>query len=234
MTEAVAALVMTDGRVDCLDRTLASFDRHVPRPIDYRYLWDDTGNDDHFSYLRAAYRHRGWIPIRGLAGKEGFGGAIRSAWQWLLDHTDAGYIFHIEDDFLFEQPVPIDAIVKVLDRHPYLAQMALRRQAWNQAEIDAGGVVELNPEAFTEVRDGRQVWLEHRQFWTTNPSLFRRPVIELGWPEGNHSEGVFTHRLLGAGFGDVSGDQVRFGYWGARTSAPAVEHIGAERVGFGY
>lgn len=234
MTVTVAALVMTDGRVDCLDRTLASFDQHVPRPIDYRYLWDDTGNDDHFNYLRLAYRHRGWVPVRGMVGKEGFGGAIRSAWQWLLDNTDADYIFHVEDDFLFEQPVPVDAIIKVLERRPYLAQMALRRQAVNADEIAAGGVVELNPDKFTEVRDGRQVWIEHRQFHTTNPSLFRRALLEVGWPEGDHSEGVFTHRLLGGGFDDVSGDAVRFGYWGAKTSAPWIHHIGDQRVGHGY
>lgn len=230
----VAAIVMTDGRIDCLDRTLTSFEQHIPGPIHHRYLWDDTGNDDHFNYLRAAYRHLGWLPVRGLAGKEGFGGAIKSAWQWLLDHTDADHVFHVEDDFLFEKPVDLDTMAKVLDRRPYLAQMALRRQACNEAEIEAGGVVELNPKAFTEVRDGRQVWLEHRAFWTTNPSLFRRPLLAAGWPEGDRSEGLFTHQLLGSGFDDVPGDKVRMGYWGAKASAPWIHHIGDQRVGHGY
>ena len=224
---------MTDGRLDCLDRTLASIDEQVRGPISAKYLWDDTGSEDHWDYF-GSYRGRGWIPLRGPIGREGFGGAIRRAWQWLADHTDTQYVAHIEDDFIFERRVDLRAMAEVLDSHPYLAQLALRRQPWNDAEIEAGGVVETNPKAYTERGEGRIHWLEHRLFWTTNPSLFRRPLLDVGWPEGEHSEGQFTHQLLGAGFDDIPGDKLRFGYWGRRDSPPAVTHIGTTRVGQGY
>lgn len=229
----IVCLVMTDGRLDCLDKTLASINEQVRGPISAKYLWDDTGNDDYFLYL-TSYRRHGWTPLRGPVGREGFGGAIRRAWQWLADHTDTPFVFSSEDDFVYERRVDLRAMAEVLIVQPYLAQMALRRQPWNDAEIKAGGVVEANSKAFTEVGEGRIHWLEHREFWTTNASLFRRQLLDVGWPEGEHSEGAFTHQLLGAGFDGVSGDRLRFGYWGKRDTPPWITHIGATRVGTGY
>jgi hypothetical protein len=230
----IVCLVMTDGRLDCLDKTLASINEQVRGPISAKYLWDDSGVEDNWDYLRHAYRLHGWISLRGPVGREGFGGAIRRAWQWLADHTDTPFVFSSEDDFVYERRVDLRAMAEVLTVQPYLAQMALRRQPWNDAEIKAGGVVEANPKAFVEVGEGRIHWLEHREFWTTNASLFRRPLLDVGWPEGERSEGVFTHQLLGAGFDDVPGDKLRFGYWGKRDTPPWITHIGATRVGTGY
>jgi hypothetical protein len=123
-----------------------------------------------------------------------------------------------------------------MDANPHLVQMALRRQPWNAAERAAGGVVEQHPEAYTERRDkAGNVWLEHRLFWTTNPHLFRRSLCRMGWPNVPRSEGEWSHYLLRQGTWDgVAGDDVAFGYWGARDSGPWIEHVGHRRVGTGY
>ena len=131
-------------------------------------------------------------------------------------------------------PVDLD-IVHAFSRINQNLLDSLRRQAWNAAETAAGGVVELAPESFVDRHEGEWSWLEHRLFWTTNPSLFRRDLLAGGWAEDPVSEGRYTHRLLGEGlpWGVTSAD-VRFGYWGSRRSTPAVTHTGLERVGYGY
>lgn len=233
----IAACVLTNGRLELLDKTIESFEDKVRGgPVTTRIIWDDTGSGEHWDYLRFAYPR--WLICRSVAGSEGFGGAMRSAWTRLAQRTVEPFIWWSEDDFVYEKVIPLGDMARVLINNPHLAQLALRRQAWNAAETEAGGVVELAPDAFTERREGNSgewAWLEHRLFWTTNPSMFRRELLTAGWSDDPHSEGRFTHRLLGEGLPwGVSGDDLRFGYWGGRRSTPAVTHTGLERTGFGY
>ncbi|RKR92784.1 glycosyl transferase family 2 [Micromonospora pisi] len=228
---SIALLVITDGRDDYLAQCISSLDA-LEGPISERWMYDDTGN--------AAYRARlaaVWPEFRHINGgpRQGFGGAIRAAWSHLAAHSTADWLFHIEQDFTFHRPVDLAAMAEVLTERPHLVQMALRRQSWNTAERAAGGVVEQHPEAYTACHDdhGHQ-WLEHRQFFTTNPCLYRTELLQVGWPDREQSEGHFTNRLLSSGLGTVPGDQVRFGYWGARSDSPWVEHVGHQRIGVGY
>lgn len=229
---SVAMLIVTDGRDDYLAHCIASANVHLSGPVTERWLYDDTGD--------AAYRARlfeRYPSMRHINGgrRQGFGGAIRAAWQQLAQHSGADWVFHLEQDFVFNRPVELAGLIEVMTRRPYLAQMALRRQSWNAEEEEAGGVIELHPEAYDEHRDtlGR-AWLEHSLFWTTNPSLYRRSLCATGWPLGANSEGEYTRRLLSHGTPDAPPAEVRFGYWGAREDSPWVEHIGRDRVGHGY
>jgi hypothetical protein len=242
----ITLLVMTDGRDALLDRTLRSFDEKVSGPVGQRCIWDDTGDVAHGAELVARYPA---YRILGNGQRNGFGEAVRLAWQvvelaWQVVEraSDDRFVFHLEDDFTFTRPVDLWHMAEVLDRHRYLAQMALRRQPWNDQEKLMGGVVELHPLEYVErwaprpgslIADG-DMWLEHRLFWTTNPSLFRRELLGAGWPGGDQAEGRFTHRLLSEGFDGTNWAEVRFGYWGARDSGVWVEHEGVDRVGHSY
>jgi hypothetical protein len=233
----IVATILTNGRIDLLDRTMTSFNDKLRAGdnVTRRIIWDDSGSDEVYHYLRLAYGPAGWLVTRSPEGSEGFGGAIRSAWAWLAERTAEPYVMWIEDDFVFEKVIQVDAMTSVLDHHPHIAQMALKRQPWNATEEAAGDVVAVAPDAYTDHSERGYQWLEHRLFWTTNPSIFRRDLLSVGWPAGPESEGRFTHQLLGEGLpSGVAGHDVRFAYWGPRRSAPAVTHIGLERTGFGY
>jgi hypothetical protein len=227
----VALVVMTDGRGEYLTRTLTSFERLVTGPITSRIIHDDSADPAYAAWLKTTFSQ---YTIVSTPARSGFNGAMQSAWTYLDQFATEPYVFHLEDDFLFTRPVDLVAMVQVLQTFPHLAQMALRRQPWNDAEREAGGVVEQNPEAYTERSMLGHKWLEHRQFWTTNPSIYPRMMCGWSWPDGAHSEGVFTQRLLAAGLPEPLAGAVRFGYWGNRTDAPWVEHIGHERIGHGY
>lgn len=219
----IALLVMTDGRDDVLDRCLAQPELDHPL-ITERWIHDDTGDAVHRGKLRRQYPT---FMNLGAERRRGFGGAIRWAWESLAARSAARFVLHMEDDFLFNRPPDLANMACVLDAHPYLAQMALKRQPWGPAEEAAGGFLAMHPDAYTDMSDGGHDWLEQRLFFTTNPSLYRRDLCAQGWPTGRYSEGVFTHRLL-------ADPSLRFGYWGRRDDPPAVEHIGMQRVGSGY
>lgn len=220
----IALLVMTDGRDDLLAETLASFAANVTGPISERWIHDDTGDRRHSDRLAGLYPD---FTVVTSAGRSGFGGAIANAWGHLYRHSSSRFVFHLEDDFTWNRPADLDDLADLLDLYPHLAQVAYRRQAWNAEEIAAGGIVEQHPEDFTDCAAGDLRWLEHRRFFTTNPSLYRVDLLERGWPTGAHSEGRFSLDL----FADPAR---RSAYFGPRDSPPWVHHIGATRAGTGY
>ncbi len=222
---SVCLLVITDGRDDVLAETIASLRAALTGPITRRVMYDDTGDADHRAYLTARYPE--FEIVQHPAGRQGFGGAIRTAWR----HVGTGperFIWHHEDDFILNRPLDLHPLMRLLDGYPRLAQVALRRQPWNDAERAAGGVIEQHPDDYEEVPGvGCVGWLEHRRFFTTNPSLYRRSLCARGWPDTEHSEGHFSIDLF-------SDPEVYCAFWGGRADPPWVHHIGAERVGLGY
>jgi hypothetical protein len=158
----------------------------------------------------------------------GFGRSIADAWS--LVAPDVEFIFGLEDDFVFEQRVDLSGMACVLANHPEVVQVVLLRQPWNEEERAAGGIMQCHPDDFVEHVDADLLlaWCEHRRFFSTNPSLYRRSLIDEGWPDVEHSEGVFTHQLL-AKYPDS-----KFAFWGRKDDPPRVTHIGEHRVGTGY
>jgi hypothetical protein len=67
--------------------------------------------------------------------------------------------------------------------------------------------------------------LEHRLFWTANPSVFRKSITDTPWPHGHHSETLFGKHLL-------KDQRVRFAFWGS--GEELTRHIGEVRAGSGY
>jgi hypothetical protein len=182
----VTVLAMTtDGRRSCIERTIPSLLDHVG-PLDGpRLIFDDSGDADYRAWLRAKFRALGFEVV-GAGARRGQGRAVAKAWRWLdrelVDNPrgrpPAKYAFWCEDDFIFERTVDLDEWRDVLDAHPYLAQIALVRQAWFPGEVAAGGIVERDPGDY----ERRERWLEHRRCFTLNPMLFRRSLCARAWP----------------------------------------------------
>lgn len=215
----ICLVVMTDGRVDCIVPTIESF-ANLNGHITTKLIHDDSGDPDYSDWLTRTYPD---FRVISTEGRQGFDGAYRSAHAHLRQ-LDEPYIFSTEDDFVIDKPVPLNAMASVLRRRPHLAQMALLRGPVNPEEHAAGGVIEQHPDDYTTVTDG-VTWREHRRFFTTNPSLYRRSLLDRHvWPQGANSEGRFGLEL----FTDPA---IKCAFWGTGVS---VTHIGHQRVGHGY
>ena len=220
----ITVVVMTDGRGDYLTRSVASLDR-LHGPISVRLIHDDSGDADYASWLWETFGDR--YVIHSTGRRQGFAGAMRSAREWVAEHDRNRYVWWHEDDFVLTRDIDLEGMGTVLAAHPGLAQLALRRQPWNDEERAAGGVIERWPDDFAPMTTRGHDWLMHRRWFTTNPSLLPRSVITLEqWPEGANSEGRFGIDLFTRGW--VSG------FWGSYESGEWCEHIGNVRVGTGY
>lgn len=223
-----ALIVTTDGR-GTLDRTLEAFDRRVrPRPSEV-VIVDDSGDAGYRLYLEALVNARGpgW---RALFHRErrGFCRCVASAWEQAA-HADSPYVLWLEDDFEFVRSVDLSDLAHVLEREPQVAQMAFYRQPVNDEEIAASGYLNQRRDTYQLRGAGSgRTWFEHRNHWTTNPSLFRRSIPEHHpWPGFTSScEGHFGFILRGAR------PRTTFGLWGA--GDVWVRHFGERSDGRGY
>ena len=222
----IACCVITDGRRDCIERTIASVES-MTTGIDpaMKFIYDDSASPMHREFLRQQFEPLGYKITNGLF-RQGFAGAVRAGWD-ILRGSSAEWLTWLEDDFVFNEPIDWVELTVPLVLDERIAQMSLKRQAWSPEEIAAGGFVELNPDAYSEARHSDLVWTEHTVCFSTNPSIFHRSIVENHeWPEGSESEGHFTIKLRDAGY--------RFGIWGGKFDPPKVTHIGETRRGKGY
>lgn len=219
---SVVLLCMTDGRDELLAQTIHSANEQLRGIINRRVIHTDAG-DEHLFLLKALYGPY-WEVIGGE--RLGFGGAINRAWTEVAKGTES-YVYHLEDDFIHNRPVPLPKMVDVLEQYPHILQLVLRRQPWNDAEKAAGGICEQWPDEYTDMEWLGNSWLEHRLFVSSNPSLWRMSDVKDGWPTIDKSEAIYSARAF------VNPTTVG-AFWGKRDSGEWVTHIGNDRVGEKY
>lgn len=207
----VLLLVIGDGRDDLRAQTLDSF----------------TAN-------ALGHEIAGTVEVDDRHHLLGFCGAIRFGWERIRAlKLDFEYVFHLEEDWRFDRAFNLSAMTSLLDLHFEIKQVALRRgkePAEHAAPVDAWpesfhdrGFTTLAPR---EHGGGDHPYLLHRSFFTTNPSVYRRELVEeYDWPAAPKCEGAFTEMLLA--------DGASFAYWGDRDDEPWITHTG-QRTGHGY
>jgi hypothetical protein len=246
ITDAPAGGGKNSPRLDYLKRTVASAREFLHGDVSHRFIVADCAGNTPFLHAVEEYSYtleevEDWA-VLGYGRRLGFAGAIQAGWAHVRGMPKGvTHVFHLEGDFTFNQHIDLDVMAEALDADHTLTQLALMRQPWNSDEARAGGIIQLHPEDFKE----RVVWREgnddefsytpdkfyhyvaHSRFFTTNPSLYRRGLLEVGWPDAPESEGKFSIELRNRGY--------HFGFWQDELFAPpSVEHIGQMRTGSGY
>lgn len=222
----ITTLIFTDGRDELLKQCIQSLDQQVFFPQeDRRVIVDDTGSAEHWDYLQRLYPHCIVLPHQ---KKIGFCRTISTAWQWILNSSIwTEFVFHVEDDFIFEKPVYLGGLIEVLDANKNLVQLALKRQPVNTIETQAGDLYNARPGTWEQKKTGEHFWLKHNNFFTTNPSLYPFSILShIKLWEACECEGRFGIYLQTYG--------LFFGYWGTLEDTPWVLHSGILRKGTGY
>lgn len=240
----ITAIVHTGGvpanwpeRRGYLERALVSFDEQVSGPIVQRVIYSDW-SDEFIDELHDLAARFGFY-VAG-EGHHGYTGSMERMWKYIGRRAQGEFIFQTEDDFLFDRPVDLTELVETLRMEPKLAQIALLRDAYYQDEKDTMGILGWPVPAFTEVSDNGHSRLEHRLFFTANPSVFRRSLTtELAWPTERQARRILGRRAdqmpsSETAFGKLlfEDPRVRVAFWGS--GEQWVSHIGATRAGVGY
>lgn len=194
----------------------------VQGPVVQRVIYSDWGEPINTELATIAGEHGFYLAGE---GHWGYTDSMKRLWRYLERRAQGTYVFQAEDDFEYEADVDLEAMIDVLEVRPHVSQVALLRAPAYQSEIDNGGILGWPVESFTPARLNGHRWLEHRNFWTANPSLFRRSLTGRPWPSGKSSERRFSDQL----FRDT---RVVSAFWG--DGEAQIRHIGAVRAGAGY
>lgn len=217
--------IIGNGRRELLDQTIASLEDMIEYPFFDRLIIDDTGNMDYQKTLITEYGQRYRLALH--RQNLGLSGSIRTLWGQAY-RAEADYIFHVEEDFTFNEKIDIGKMVDLLDSHSAMAQVALVRQPVNGDEAAAGGMLNFHyPDAeeltYQTYDDwAPQIGVAQNKLFTLNPSLYPRWVYEIGWEQG-WGEREFSDRLF-------QNPMIGCTYLGKRSDPPKVHHIGNYRA----
>lgn len=212
------------ARREYLVESLASIGRHLRGGTIVRKVVRSDWPPEVTSELEAIAERYGFYVVG--SGNLGLTASMGALWRYLAGRKDPfDFVFLTEDDFRLERDVDLDRLARVLDANPHLVQVALLRDACYPRERELGGILGHPLDEFDFRRDGPDAWLEHRRFFTLNPSLIRRSLTGTPWPTVQHSETAFGNRV----FRDPA---AKSALWGEGEAW--VTHLGEVRAGIGY
>ena len=221
----VTLVVHTDGRRDYISKSIPSLLANVSGPIVKRVIFDDSGDPAYKAWLKDQFGPLGFF-IVGPDTRLGQAGSMHAMWSYLDRKCATDFVFQTEDDFLYDRPVELIPMMDTLDANPHLRQLALLRAPYYPRELEATepNILAWPMESHELKNDRPHPFLEHRNYFTFNPCLFRRSLCRLPMPI----------RKAETGFTDMLNrdPDSRFGLWGSGEAWTT--HIGAERVGTGY
>lgn len=216
-------LEVADERLGYLDRSLASLEASITGEVVQRVVYSDWPDEVAERLREIAARHGYYVAG---SGHNGYIGSTQRLWRYIANRAVADYVFLAEDDFIYIEPIDLPRMVTALEARPSLRQIALLREAAYPREVEHPGILGWERDSFTQAGRNGTSWLEHRNFWTMNPSLMRKSLVSnFPWPNEANSERLFGNKVL-------KDPDARVAFWG--TGTPSMRHIGETRAGGPY
>ena len=209
----ISLVVITDGRQACIEQTISRFNEVINYSFFEKLIINDSGDPRYHDFLINRFPD---FNVVSHEQRRGLAGAVQSAWASVNPEVD--YVFHLEDDFVFNKSIDINHMAFLLRTNPQLVQMALVRASVNPPEEAVGGFVFQHLEDYSQKED----YFQHGRLFTLNPCLYPMSTVKVGWPDhGGESE--FTTKVH-----SIDKDY-RFGFYGNIYDEPLVTHIGGRR-----
>lgn len=209
----ISLIVITDGRQSCIEQTIDKFTEIIDDIFFEKLIINDSGDVRYHEFLSNRFPN---FKIVSHEVRRGLAGAVQSAWSSVS--LDSDYVFHLEDDFLFNKKIDILDMIRILKNNPHLVQLALVRAPVNPPEEEVGGFVFQHLEDYSQ----KENYFEHSRLFTLNPCVYPMSTIDIGWPDhGGESE--FTSKV------HLINQNLKFGFYGDIYDKPLVTHIGGRR-----
>jgi len=209
-------LIFNDGRNDYLEQTLKSLFENVEFGDTYKILIDDVPEGRELKYLESVKKR---YKINKLVLNDenlGVFGSVQKAWG--LIPKDCTHVWHQENDFLFNEKIDFQAMVRAAD-HKHIFQVALLRQPWFAFEKKAGSIYNAYS-GFKDARVADNNLVLHKEYFTHNPCLYR---VEFANQVNGYDEYKYIKHLLSKNTNGWSA------YMGTTKDAPKITHIGEQK-----
>lgn len=188
----ICHVIFSTNRLSYLTKTLESQKNNLnfEGTIVHKLFIDDypRGRDNY--YIANLVKSYGFDEI--ILHSENLG--LTTTWHELflnLRERDYDYIFHQEDDVIFNEPVNVAEIVEILESQPQLSQIQFKRNNWYPHETQEFAVNESD----INIKDGKYYIEEHTPWFWMLASIYPKWISHLDF---NHypSEVVVGSYLL--------------------------------------
>jgi GT2 family glycosyltransferase len=214
--DQIVVVCLTCANRPTLERAIASAEEQLQGAIGRRLICVDAEEAPGVEFP-------GW-DVEVMGRSQGYVRATRTA-QFHAVASGQPWVFWLEDDFTFNEPIDVDHMRSIMEAHPELAQLSLKRQPWYPEELAVDDMLAWRPRGTFTQRDG---YIEHRAYWTVNPMIVRREFLaEHEWPSQSGSERRFGQMIFRK-------PGIFGGILGALDDPPLCHHLGDVRAGHGY
>lgn len=227
MEKDITWITLTDGRKDLIKKTIPCWQENISSNFSNKIIIDDSGDNNYRLWLKKTFKSFDIVPVD--KERAGYVEAMRKVFS-VAREANSPYVFHLEDDFLIKKEFDLNNFTSVLDQNSNLVQMSFLRDPWYENEIRDGGTLR------TLVKHGKKIsraknknfdWMEHRIFWTCNPSVYPLRITDEEWPDRKHSEFYFGRSLF-------SDKKNKSAVWGKWSDKPLITHTGSYQKGINY
>lgn len=228
MENNFAVFFLGNGRKGYLERTIASWQANLKEKPYRQIIFDDSGDKKYFNSLQKKYRNDFEV-VQITNNKMGHAGAMGFIFKYLKS-IEVDYFVQVEEDWMLFRELSIIDIINVLEENKNIAQMRLPRAVWYNPEyykdIESGSLLKNHldlPEVEWLQRDGWFDWRGPRYFWTHNPSVFHKSILNNEYPQ------IKVHGQHENEFGKVLLDQdpkLYSSFWARNIYDAYVLHIG--------
>jgi len=190
MENKITLVLTSCNRLDLLDRTLASIGDEVLDSIKHKIIIDDSGDPSVKDYFTKYKAQDGWKII---LNDENIGQpkSVDKAYSFV----DTEYVFHCEDDWIFNEKSYLRDSLSVLENDSTLLQVTFRADDPHP-----------NFEEVLETQDGVRYQIKNpawRGIWygfTYNPSLFRKEAYDKIKPYAGKDEQTISKLYFDNGY----------------------------------
>lgn len=175
MEEKISVTLTHYRRLELLDRTISSFLKTNKYPVDEFFIIDDSGDDYYNSQIKAKYSDVATIIIN----SQNIG--QRRSLDILFNSCKNDYIFHLEEDWLFDTDTPyIEQSMLILKNKLDIHQVHIRHRNDNPHPV-IGDIQYVQGVGYKFLdSDFRGVW----NGFSFNPGLRRKSDLLKMFPKG--------------------------------------------------
>lgn len=217
-----------NGRRGYLERTIASWQANLKEKPYKQIIFDDSGKHEYFNSLSQKYS-KDFEVVEITNNAMGHAGAMKFIFSY-LKQIDVDYFVQVEEDWMLFRELPVSEIMDTLENNKHLSQMRLPRAVWYNPQyykdIESGSLLKNHldlPGVSWLKKDKWFEWRGPRYFWTHNPSVFHRSILDNDYPQilthGQH-EGEFGKMLLD------KNPEYMSGFWATNIYDAYILHIG--------
>lgn len=216
----VVVAVINDGRDQYLEATLKSFKAkvHFDEPPHIQIFCDgDAGIALRAHSVALACGVDAGVTSLSDDGKAiGVYAMVYRAWRHLqAECPDCRFIYHQENDFIYNEDVSVPELAAILEENPLACQVVLKRQPWSKGEKARGNIYDR---AYCDevVTVEGQRFVRQARWFSFNPCLYRKSDMLL-------HDGAMTEKQLMSDFRAAHRYSLYLGGW---DDPPVVHHIG--------